>query len=228
MNEAQQNSRPVLTVEVWSDIMCPFCYLGHSLLQQAITDSPYADRISVRHRSFLLMPDLPADHPTDLESLMRERGVPIEQMQAGRRELATRGAEAGIAYDFENVVTINTRSAHRIIHYAAAHGAGDAMVEALFRAHFSEGRDVADAAVLAELAGGVGLSEIDVRAVVEGTDYDDEVTEDISRARSLGVQGVPYFLFDGRLALSGAQPKAAFERALASAWQTIDDAVVPS
>ncbi len=89
------------------------------------------------------------------------------------------------------------------------------MVEALFRAHFTEGRDVADAAVLAEIAGKVGLSEIDVRAVAQGTEHDDEVADDIARARSLGAQGVPYFLFDGRLALSGAQPKAVFERALA-------------
>ncbi|WP_285362883.1 DsbA family protein [Microbacterium sp. LMC-P-041] len=109
----------------------------------------------------------------------------------------------------------NSRIAHRIIHYAAAHGTGDAMVEALFRAHFTEGRDVADAAVLAEIAGKVGLSEIDVRAVAQGTEHDDEVADDIARARSLGAQGVPYFLFDGRLALSGAQPKAVFERALA-------------
>lgn len=208
-----------LVVEVWSDVMCPFCYLGHALLHEAIEGFEHADQVTVRYRSYQLMPDLPADEPTDLNALMaRQRGMSAEQLAAGHQHLMQRGAEAGLEYRFDQAITINTRTAHRLIHFAATHDAGSAVVEALFRAHFTEGRNVADIDTLVQIATDAGLDAQQTRDALTTGMYDAEVTADVDAARERGIQGVPYFLIDGAYALSGAQPREAFAQALTTAW----------
>lgn len=208
-----------LVVEVWSDVMCPFCYLGHTVLHEAIDAFEHADRVQVRYRSYQLMPDLPTDTPTDLNALLSQRqGVTAEQLEAGHRQLMQRGAEAGLEYRFDQTITINTRTAHRLTHFAASQGAGEAMVDALFRAHFTDGKNIADIDTLVTLAGAAGLDENTARDALSGDAFDTDVTADVDAARQRGIQGVPYFLIDGTYALSGAQPRDAFVRALVTAW----------
>lgn len=208
-----------LVVEVWSDVMCPFCYLGHTVLHEAIDAFEHAEHVQVHYRSYQLMPDLPADTPTDLAALLsQQQGVTPEQLEAGHRQLMQRGAESGLEYRFEQTITINTRTAHRLIHFAASQGAGAVMVDALFRAHFTDGQNIADIDTLVALAGKAGLDEDAARDALSGDAFDAEVAADIDAARQRGIQGVPYFLIDGTYALSGAQPREAFAQALATAW----------
>jgi predicted DsbA family dithiol-disulfide isomerase len=211
-----------LTVEVWSDVACPWCYLGKRRLEDALARFEHRDQVAVRWRSFQLQPDAPrfgepgAGAPTS--EYLAKRGfspTQIEEMQGRLTELA---AADGLDYHLDRGRFANTFDAHALIHAAARQGRGDALVELFFAAQHVDGLRVDDPAVLSRLAAEAGLEG----AAATPTEADRQaVAEDIEEAHRIGVTGVPFFLFDRRLAVSGAQPSEllleGLEQALSSA-----------
>ncbi len=207
-----------ISVQVWSDIACPWCYIGKRNLETAraaFAGEEGTAPIEVEFRSFELSPETPPDFGGNtVDYLVARKGISPEQARMMVDRAAAAGSSAGLVYDYETLRPTNTAAAHRLSHYAKARGAQDDMVERLFRAHFTEGRHLGDAEILADIAEEAGLDRDDVlRALAEG-DYTDGFEEDKALAAAYGISGVPFFVFEDRYALSGAQPPEAFRQVL--------------
>ena len=210
-----------VTVDVWSDVVCPFCFLGDTLLAQAVERS--GRPVEIRYHSFQLMPELPAGPGRDVvEVLVDTKGVSREQAEAMNAQVAARAATVGLDLRFDRALVANTRDAHRLLHLAARHDLQPAMAQRLFRAYFTEGLDLGSLDVLVDLAAEVGLDAAEARRVLASDELADAVDADIAWARGLGISGVPFFVLDGRYAVSGAQPPEVFDQALATAWADRD------
>lgn len=203
----------MIDVEVWSDIACPWCYLGKSRLEKAIAESGLDVR--VRYRSFQLDPSIPrGQHTPHAEALSKKFGAPAEQIEQMNQRLVDLGTEEGLEYRFDLYIQANTRDAHRLLHFAHERGAGAELKDRLMRAQFAEGALVDDVDTLVALAAEVGLDADEAREVLTTTAYDADVQADIDEAASLGARGVPFFVFDRTFAVSGAQPLEVFKEAL--------------
>jgi protein disulfide-isomerase len=208
-----------MEIEIWSDVVCPFCYLGKRRLESALAGFPGRDEVNVAWKSFQLHPGLRARPGMGLEDYLSERkGWSLPQIRANHERLAQAGAELGLEYRFEKAVIADTFDAHRLIQMAKAEGKGGAMEERLFRAYFTEGKDIGDAATLAALAGEAGLDPGRAAAALADREaYAKAVRADLEEAERLGISGVPFFVFDRRFAVSGAQDPSVFRRALEQA-----------
>lgn len=205
--------------------MCPFCYIGNAQLDQALEQFPHSDSVTVRYHSFLLMPHLPADSAIGLNELLAaEKGFPPEQAAAMNAQVAERGQSVGLDFAMDQAVATNMRTAHRLIHFAGERSRQHDLVQRLFRAYFAEGLNVGDHQVLADLAQEVGLDRPAALTALESGAFDQEVEADLRQARELGISGVPFFVFHGKYAVSGAQPVEAFLQALETTWNELDQA----
>jgi predicted DsbA family dithiol-disulfide isomerase len=195
-----------MKIEVWSDVVCPWCWLGHARLEKALAAFGGKDEVEVVARSFELDPTVPSDLdlPTDTV-LAKKFGVSAAQIDAMHERLRSLGAADGIDYRFPLVRTSNTRDAHEVVHLARLRGKEGAMVARLFRANFTEGVRVGDRKELSRLAGDVGLDPAEVEEALADQRFEAVVRQDEAEARSLGISGVPFFLADRKLAVSGAQ-----------------------
>lgn len=212
-----------LAIDVVSDVVCPWCFIGLRRLEEAIVlwserhpDVP----VTVSWHAFQLNPDLPRTGVDRKSYLEQKFGGPARAREIYARVEAA-GREAGIAFDFDRIrVQPNTLQAHRLIAWASLHGRGTPLVEALFRAYFLEGRDFTDDATLAAAAAEAGLERTAALDFLASDELAGDVASDEAVARQIGVQGVPFFIFDRRLAASGAQPAeallSAMEESLAS------------
>lgn len=206
-----------LSVEIWSDIVCPWCYLGEARFARALAASEQRDRVGIVHRSFELQPDFPRGETTPLLDMLARR-YQLSPAQAAEMEgqVAGLAAAEGLPYTSERPYG-NTFDAHRVAQLAGERGRGDEVLSALFRANFSGETSVFDADGLTAVAVGAGLDSDEVRKVLDGDAYADAVRADERLAAEYGIRGVPFFLFDGRLAVSGGQPVETFAAALAQA-----------
>ncbi|MCB2413965.1 DsbA family oxidoreductase [Demequina sp. TTPB684] len=203
----------MISVDVWSDVACPWCYLGKHRLEKAIEAS--GAEVTVTWHSFQLDPTIPhGEHTPHAEALGKKFNAPPEQIAQMNQRLVDLGAAEGLEYRFDLYIQANTRDAHRVIHFAQERGLGNQMKDRLMKAQFTEGAIVDDADVLVGLAAEVGLDADEVRAMLATEQYDDAVQADIAEAAALGATGVPFFVFDRAFAVSGAQPVATFEEAL--------------
>jgi predicted DsbA family dithiol-disulfide isomerase len=211
---------PRLAIDVWSDIMCPFCYMGDTLLAQALERFPHATSVDVAYRSYQLMPDLPLDRATGvIELLVREKGIPRAHAETMNANVAERGRQIGLEYHFDRALAVNTRAAHRLTHFARQEGRQHALMLRLFRGYFTEGLHLGDYEVLADLAAEVGLERAAALDVLVTGAFESDVEADIAEAHAIGITGVPFFIFGGTHAVSGAQPVEVFTRALDAAWK---------
>lgn len=200
--------------------MCPFCYLGDTILERALARFSHRDAVEVRYHSFLLAPDLSPDEVVDVTTyLSQSKGVPLAQAEQMNSQLAARGRTVGLDYRLDLAQATDTRRAHELTHFAAGRGLQHEMMLRLFAAYFTEGRVVSNLDTLAELAADVGLVAEEARAAVESGEYAEAVEADLAQARSLGIRGVPFFVFDMTFAVSGAQPEEVFTQALEQAWE---------
>lgn len=205
-----------LTVEIWSDVVCPWCYIGKRRFEAGLQGMERP--VEVVWRSFQLDPGASGTPAGSLaEELARKYGMGVSEAQGMMDEMTRAAAVESLTFDFARVRRGNTLDAHRLLHMAAERGLQGAMKERLLRAYFTEGRPIADRGELAALAGEVGLPRPEVEKMLAGDTYVDEVRADQERARSLGIRGVPFFVIEGRLGLSGAQPPAVIRRALEEA-----------
>lgn len=208
-----------LRIEVWSDIVCPWCYIGKRRLERALADFEHADEVEVLWRSFQLDPTFPPGVSEPVyDSLAKKMNAPREQVRAMTDQVQQVAAQEGLRYDFEGGVMVNTFDAHRLTHLAREHGLGEAAHERLMRAQLVQGRVLNDVDTLVELAGEIGLDTERARTVLEGEEYTEQVRADIEEARRLGATGVPFFVLDRSLGLSGAQPLEVFSSALDKAY----------
>lgn len=208
-----------MKVEIWSDIVCPWCYIGKVRFERALAAFPHRDEVEVAYRSFELDPSVPRGETRDVVSdLAAKKGVGEEQVRRLMTSVEGVAADDGLEYHLAEARSGNTVDAHRLVHLAADLGRGPAMLDRLYQAHFSELRSIFDAESLVELAAEAGVDAGEARRVLESDAYTDGVRDDEALARSLGITGVPFFVIDGTYGVSGAQPVEAFAGALEQAW----------
>ena len=210
-----------MKIDIWSDYVCPFCTVGERHLALALEKFEGRDDVEIVWRSFELDPTA-EKNPTEsmVDYLVKRKGMPKEQVESMNQGLAQRAADVGLEFNWQNAVSGNTRDAHRLGHLAREKGVGNEWDKALKLAYFTEGRNISDDEVMKDIAAQVGLDAEDVESVLGSNEYDDRVQADINQAVALGVQGVPFFVFDGRLGVSGAQPVEVFTQALEQAAAT--------
>lgn len=206
-----------MQIEIWSDVVCPWCYIGKRRLERALEEIPDQDSVEIIWRSFELNPDAPRAAAENTRTMLsRKYGVSLEQADAMQERVAGLAAAEGLEYNLGRTRPENSFDAHRLIHLAKQHGRQGIMKERLLRAHFTEGQSIGNKDTLIRLANEVGLGER-VIETLEGDAFADAVRADEERAVRLGMRGVPFFLFDEKFAVSGAQPVEVFREALAEA-----------
>jgi predicted DsbA family dithiol-disulfide isomerase len=205
-------------VDIWADLVCPWCYLGKRRFENALAEFPHAGDVEVVHHSFQLDPTFPAGEVRDQREVLTEKyGMTAEQATKSGLEMEERAAADGLEYNMTGIKMGNTVDAHQILHLGAKHGLADAVMERLYRAHFTEQRSIFTHDSLVELAVEAGLDAADARTVLESGTYAEAVAADGAEARALGANGVPFFVIDNRYGISGAQPKEVFIQALTRA-----------
>ncbi|RMI08973.1 DsbA family oxidoreductase [Cellulomonas triticagri] len=216
-----------LQIEIWSDIACPWCYIGKRRFAAALAGFEHRDHVRVTWRSFELQPDAEPSsaHPglTEAQMLSERKGLPLDQVQQMFAQVTSVAASVGLAYDFDRVVPANTFDAHRLVHVAADLGGADAaadVVERLMSAHFEHGAVVDDVDVLVGIAVEAGLDGDAVRAALASDAGAGAVRADEAEAAALGISGVPFFVADRKIGVSGAQPVEVFAQLLDQAWTT--------
>lgn len=206
-------SEPI-RVDIWSDIACPWCYLGKHRFEAgvaALREKHPDIEFEVESHSFELAPDTPLDFAgSEIDFLVKHKGMPAAQVEQMLGQMTELAASEGIEFAFDRVKHANTARAHRILHLAKDEGVQRELQERLFRAYFAEGEDMSDPDTLARLGADAGLDPDAVRAALENPAYGEAVERDITRARMLGVNGVPFFLIDQKYGVSGAQSAEAF------------------
>jgi predicted DsbA family dithiol-disulfide isomerase len=211
--EDQENMDPntdnMITIDVYSDVVCPWCYIGERRLEQALAQRPGL-QVDMRWRPFQLQPDAPPQGEAWADTVQHKFGGPARAQQLFARVVGV-GAEVGIPFDFAHIASSpNTVDAHRLIGFAAERGREWEMARALFAAHFTEGRDLRDRDTLVALAAEVGLPADEARAYLESGAGAADVAESQETAQEYGITGVPFYVFNDRYGLSGAQPTDVF------------------
>ena len=204
-----------MKVEIWSDIVCPFCYIGKRKFETALADFAGKDKVEIEWKSFQLDPEMDNKEGLNVHEYLGKRkgGTPAD----GKRmndSMTAAAAEVGLQYDFDNGIINNTINAHRLLHWAKEEGLQNELKERIFKAYYTEGIDTADIAELVRLAKETGLDPVQARKVLEENLYVKEVLQDQQEAAELGVQGVPFYVFNRKYAVSGAQPSEVFAQVL--------------
>jgi predicted DsbA family dithiol-disulfide isomerase len=208
-----------LTIEIWSDIVCPWCYIGKRRFEQALSRFAHRDQVRVLWRSFELDPHAPRRSPGTLNDVLaRKLGVSLAQAAAMNAQVSALAVREGLDYRLDRAKHGNTFDAHRLIHLAASRGLQAEAKERLLRAYFTDGLPIGDGDALITLGSEIGLPAEDVRAMLESDAYAADVRADERRAATLGISGVPFYAIDERYGVSGAQDPAVFLGALEQAW----------
>jgi predicted DsbA family dithiol-disulfide isomerase len=215
-----------LRIDIWSDIACPWCYVGKRRLEAALEKFPHRDEVEVVWRAFELDPSAPAERPTDVgyaERLAKKYGTSLTEAKGMLTRMTDVAAADGLDFHFEKIRPGNTFDAHRVLHLAGERGKQDAVKERYLRAYMTEGEPIGDRETLIRLAAEAGLDAEEVRATLASDAYTREVRADEDEARQLGINGVPFFVLASKLAVSGAQPAELLLRALNQAWKEVSE-----
>lgn len=208
-----------MKIEIWSDVVCPFCYIGKRKLEKALDKFPLKDQVEIEWKSFQLNPEEKTNPSINtLEHLAQSKGWSMDQTREITSNVVAMAKEQGLEFDFEKAKVANTKSAHRLIHFAKQQGKGGEMKERLLKAYFSDGENVDDPNTLIKLGVEIGLNESEIKSMLASNQFDDAVDQDIYESRLIGVRGVPFFVLDRKFGISGAQPDQVFEETLEKAW----------
>lgn len=208
-----------MKIDIWSDVVCPFCYIGKRKLEQALESFPYKNEVEIQWHSFLLMPD--AEYVPGMtinELLATRKHISIDRAHELNNHVTKVAAEVGLKFNFDIAKPANTFDAHRLIHFAAKYKLQSEMKERLMLAYFTQGENVSDRETLVRLATEVGLDAKEVSAMLKSKDMVTEVTADLQEAEDFRIGGVPFFVLNRKYAVSGAQPVSVFTQALTQAW----------
>ncbi|GGF99052.1 DsbA family oxidoreductase [Paenibacillus abyssi] len=211
-----------MKVDIWSDFMCPFCYIGKRRFEAALERFSNKDDVEVVYRSFELDPNAKRDVDFDVHDMLASKyGMSRERAMSMNDDLTAQAQAVGLTYHFNTMILTNTFDAHRLAHFAAKHGKMTEMTERLLKAYFTESKHIGDHETLAALAEEVGLDKHEAAQMLAGDDYTKEVRADEQEAVNLGIRGVPFFVINNKYAVSGAQSSEVFLQALEKAWSEI-------
>ena len=214
-----------MKIEIWSDVMCPFCYIGKRNFEKALTQFPHKDKLEIEWKSFQLdasIPDIASE--SHEEYLVKRKGLSVAQVKGMLQNVTQMAPGAGLDYHLDRSVIVNTRKAHQLIQFAKTRNLGDEAEERLFHAFFTEGKNIADSDTLTELGVEISLDAGELQTAFTDEQYAYMVHQDIQEARNIGVNGVPFFAFNRKYAISGAQPPQAFLETLGKSfgeWQKL-------
>ncbi|WP_182104673.1 DsbA family oxidoreductase [Niallia taxi] len=210
-----------MKIEVWSDFVCPFCYIGKRRLEEAIAQFPGKDQVEVEFKSFELDPNAQTYSGTGInEALAKKYGMSIEEAKRANEGIGSQAAEVGLTFNFDKMKPTNTFDAHRLAKFAATVGKEKEMTEKLLASYFTESKLISDHDVLVEIAQTAGIEKEETLAVLnDSTKYANDVRIDEALAQQMGVTGVPFFVINQKYSISGAQPTETFRRALQQVWE---------
>jgi predicted DsbA family dithiol-disulfide isomerase len=212
-----------MKVEIWSDVMCPFCYIGKRRFEQALQNFANKDEVEIEWKSFQLNPDMKTNPNIHIDQYLADiKGFSIDHARQLNAHVTQMAAEAGLTYNFDKAIVANSFNAHRFTHLAKKHGLGIAAEEQLFKAYFTDGKNIDDINTLVELGVEIGLDAASVKQTLESNAFADDVKNDIADAQQLGIRGVPFFVMNNKYGVSGAQEIRVFDETLQKAfgeWQ---------
>lgn len=209
-----------MKIEIWSDVMCPFCYIGKRKLEQSLNNSPLKDDVEIEWKSYQLNPELVTDTSIGIDDyLAQHKGMSKEQARQLNQQVTEMAKEEGLVFNFDQSVVANSFLAHQLLHFAKQYNKQNEAEEILFKSYFTDGKNIDDIEFLKSIVNELGLNIASFEnSIVEGT-FVDEVKMDIHEARQIGVKGVPFFVYDRKYAISGAQPLALFDQTLNQAFE---------
>jgi predicted DsbA family dithiol-disulfide isomerase len=218
-----KNKLSKMQVEIWSDVMCPFCYIGKRKFEAALSQFVHKENIEVIWKSYMLNPEMKTDtNKNSIVALAEHKGISIEESKEMHKYVVEMATNAGLKYNMDKTISANSFNAHRLTHYAKSQGKQLEIEEKLFEAYFILGKNIDDTNTLIGLGESVGLSKETLVKVIKGNDYAEDVRQDVYEAQQVGVRGVPFFVFDRKYAVSGAQESAVFLQSLQKSfdeWQ---------
>ncbi|ASU32952.1 DsbA family oxidoreductase [Mucilaginibacter xinganensis] len=209
-----------MKVEIWSDVMCPFCYIGKRRFEDALQDFEHKDEVEIEWKSFQLNPDLETDPSININQYLSDKkGWTLDHAEQMNTRVTQMAAEAGLTYHLDKAVVANSFKAHRFSHLAKKHGLGIEAEEQLFKAYFTDSKNIDNNETLIALGEQIGLDKAEVKQVLESEEFAEDVNHDIDKAQYLGIQGVPFFVLNNKYAVSGAQAVPVFEQTLQKAFE---------
>jgi predicted DsbA family dithiol-disulfide isomerase len=218
-----KNKLSKMQVEIWSDVMCPFCYIGKRKFEAALSQFVHKENIEVIWKSYMLNPEMKTDtNKNSIVALAEHKGISIEESKEMHNYVVEMATNVGLKYNMDKTISANSFNAHRLTHYAKSQGKQLEIEEKLFEAYFILGKNIDDTNTLIGLGESVGLSKETLVKVIKGNDYAEDVRQDVYEAQQVGVRGVPFFVFDRKYAVSGAQESAVFLQSLQKSfdeWQ---------
>lgn len=216
-----------MKVEIWSDVMCPFCYIGKRKFESALNQFSEKENIEIEWKSFQLNPDLKTEPNKNInQSLADSKGWTLDYAKQMTAHVTGLASKVGLRYNFDKAVVANSFDAHRFSLLAKKYNKQNEAEEQLFKAYFTDGKNTADKNVLLELGKEIGLDETEIKKVLDSNEYADEVRHDIYEAQQVGVRGVPFFVINRKYAVSGAQESDVFLEVLNKSWSVFEMEVV--
>ncbi len=215
--------KKVMKVEIWSDVMCPFCYIGKRKFENALEQFAHKDEVEVVWKSFQLNPDMKTEAGKNINQYLAEaKGWSIEKAKEMNDHVSGIAKDIGLTYHLDKAVVANSFDAHRFSHLAKKYGKQNDAEEKLFEAYFTDGKNTADHQTLVELGSEIGMNATEISTVLSSDEFTDEVNQDIYEAQQVGVRGVPFFVLGEKYAISGAQESSTFLQALNKTWEEIN------
>jgi predicted DsbA family dithiol-disulfide isomerase len=209
-----------MKVEIWSDVVCPFCYIGKRRFEKALEGFEAKDKVEIEWKSFQLDPDLEYVPGQSVhEYLGKRKGASATEGKRMNDAMTAMAKEVGLEYNFDKAIINNTFNAHRLLHYAKEKGLQTEMKERLFRAYYTEGKNIGDIDTLAQLGEEIGLQAEAIKTVLQSDKYVQDVVKDQYKAQQLGIHGVPFYVFNNKYGVSGAQPSEIFAQVLEKVWE---------
>jgi predicted DsbA family dithiol-disulfide isomerase len=209
-----------MKITIWSDFVCPYCYIGQSHLEKALENFEHAEEVEIEYKSFLLSPEAKYIPGKDYYQTFADlKGMPLEQVKTIFKQVTDMAKNAGVEINYDKAKFASTVEAHRVFQYAKEQGKGNEFFSRFYAAHFTDGEVLSDTETIVHLAEEMGLDGEKVREAILSKEYSDQVTQDITESRQVGVQGVPFYVFDNKYAVSGAQPVQYFEQVLDKVWE---------
>ena len=209
-----------MKITIWSDFICPFCFIGQSHLDKALETFEHAEEVEFEYKSFLLLPDAEyVPGQTYYQASAKMRGTSVDESKARFQQLTDMARNSGVDLNYDIAKFTTTSDAHRVFQYAKELGKGTEYFKRFYAAQLSEGELLSDKETIVRLAQEVGLDGAEVRKILDSSENTEKVTQDISEARSIGVQGVPFFVFNNKYTVSGAQPVQTFNQFLDKVWE---------
>ncbi|MFT6883762.1 MAG: putative DsbA family dithiol-disulfide isomerase [Marinoscillum sp.] len=209
-----------MKVEIWSDVVCPFCYIGKRRFEEALARFGGKEEVEIEWKSFQLNPQTVSNpNISSHQNLANHKGISVEQATDMANQVTEMASNVGLSFDFDKAVVANTFNAHRLLHFSKAHGKQNELKERLLKAYFEKGENIDDKASLITIAEEVGLEKQAVQDFLNSDELAMEVKADIHEAQSLSIHGVPFFVFNRKYGISGAQPVEAFLQTLEKARQ---------